>query len=203
VLLACGLALAQEADTHTNTQGASGESERSMVKSEGLIRRVTTIAAGLLLAALLAVLVLLWGERPAEAAFPGANGKIVFAGRVMRTTYKGQDEIFKMNPDGSNATRLTHNTGHDYDPAWSSDGQKIAFTRKEGIVTFDLIHLARPARGTGYRLGRFPCLDYCQISVKRAGGIMPALLTPSRLCCKTCDKEERARQDSNLRPSDS
>src|SRR5215208_6981572 len=64
--------------THTNTQGASGESERSMVKSEGLIRRVTTIAAGLLLAALLAVLVLLWGERPAEAAFPGANGKIAY-----------------------------------------------------------------------------------------------------------------------------
>src|SRR5215207_11733311 len=102
-----------------------------MVKSEGLIRRVTTIATGLLLAALLAVLVLLWGERPAEAAFPGANGKIVFAGRVMRTPYEGQDEIFKMNPDGSNATRLTHNTGHDYDPAWSSDGQKIAFTREE------------------------------------------------------------------------
>ena len=38
-----------------------------MLKSDGLMR-VTTIAAGLLLAALLAVLVVLWGERPAEAA---------------------------------------------------------------------------------------------------------------------------------------
>jgi hypothetical protein len=47
-----------------------------MVKSDGL-RRVATTAAGLLLAALLAVLVL-WGARPAEAAFPGANGKIAF-----------------------------------------------------------------------------------------------------------------------------
>src|SRR5215207_9971789 len=109
-----------------------------MVKSEGLIRRVTTIATGLLLAALLAVLVLLWGERPAEAAFPGANGKIVFAGRVMRTPYEGQDEIFKMNPDGSNATRLTHNTGHDYDPAWSSDGQKIAFVSDFAIYVMDI-----------------------------------------------------------------
>jgi hypothetical protein len=45
-----------------------------MLKSERL--RVTTIAAEFLIA-LVAVLVL-WGARPAEAAFPGANGRIAF-----------------------------------------------------------------------------------------------------------------------------
>ncbi len=45
-----------------------------MLKSERL--RVTTIAAAFLVV-LVAVLVLL-GARPAEAAFPGANGRIAF-----------------------------------------------------------------------------------------------------------------------------
>lgn len=32
-----------------------------------------------------------------------------------------------MNADGSNQTRLTNNTEHDFQPAWSRDGTKIAF----------------------------------------------------------------------------
>ena len=37
--------------------------------------------------------------RPAEAAFPGANGKIAFA------SYRdGNSEIYKMNADSSNQT---------------------------------------------------------------------------------------------------
>ena len=53
-----------------------------------------------------------------------------------------------------------------------------------------------------HRLGRLPCLDYCQISVKRAGDHLPRSLytTFSPLLQ---DFRERARQDSNLRPSDS
>jgi dipeptidyl aminopeptidase/acylaminoacyl peptidase len=34
-----------------------------------------------------------------------------------------------MNPDGSNPTNLSNNPGNDFDPAWSPDGTKIAFTR--------------------------------------------------------------------------
>ena len=47
-----------------------------MLRSEGL--RVKTIAAASVLAALVAALVL-WGARPAEAAFPGSNGLIAFS----------------------------------------------------------------------------------------------------------------------------
>ncbi len=39
----------------------------------------------------------------------------------------GVHEIYVMNSDGSNQTRLTNNTEVDYGPAWSPDGAKIAF----------------------------------------------------------------------------
>ena len=59
---------------------------------------------------------------PAPAPTP-ANKKIVF--QSMRD---GNWEIYTMNPDGSNQTRLTNNPAEDGYPAWSPDGTKIAFT---------------------------------------------------------------------------
>ena len=51
-----------------------------------------------------------------------ANGKIAFVSRR-----DGNDEIYVMNPDGSNQTNLTNNSADDYAPAWSPEGAKIAF----------------------------------------------------------------------------
>src|SRR5215211_8725687 len=114
----------------TYTARAGRVREQDMLKSEGL-RRLTTIAAALALGALVAVVVL-WGAKPAEAAFPGANGMIAFASS--RTTGEGVDnltgdyEIFTMNKDGTGVTQLTNNTADDTSPSFSDDGSVVVFT---------------------------------------------------------------------------
>lgn len=64
---------------------------------------------------------------PAQAAFPGANGKIAFV-----SSRNGIDEIYTMESDGSVVTRLTNNFVPDGWPRWSADGSKIVFQRDEG-----------------------------------------------------------------------
>jgi len=67
--------------------------------------------------ALLGVLAALVPSATAHAAFPGANGKILFH----RSDYPdSQNETWTTNPDGSHVTRLF--TDNFY-PAWSPDGQ--------------------------------------------------------------------------------
>jgi Tol biopolymer transport system component len=55
---------------------------------------------------------------PAEAAFPGQDGKIAFV--------RGGD-IYTINPDGTGTQQLT-TTGNNSEPAWSANGRRIAFT---------------------------------------------------------------------------
>jgi Tol biopolymer transport system component len=52
-----------------------------------------------------------------------ANGKIAFT-----SNRDGNDEIYVMNNDGSNQSRLTNNARSDLNAAWSPEGNKIAFT---------------------------------------------------------------------------
>jgi Tol biopolymer transport system component len=50
------------------------------------------------------------------------NGKIAFV-----SSRDGNSEIYSMNVDGTNQTRLTNSTSYDSNPVWSPDGSKIAF----------------------------------------------------------------------------
>jgi eukaryotic-like serine/threonine-protein kinase len=55
---------------------------------------------------------------------PGqSQGKIVFV-----SNRDGNNEIYVMEADGSRQTRLTKSPGDDWSPAWSPDGERIAFT---------------------------------------------------------------------------
>ena len=55
--------------------------------------------------------------------FSGNSSMIVF-----ESDRDGNTEIYVMNTDGSNETRLTHNDAQDISPSWSPDGSKIAFS---------------------------------------------------------------------------
>src|SRR3954447_26269071 len=60
-----------------------------------------------------------------------ANGKIVFTsdrdGSVFSPDGDGNEEIYVMDADGANQTRLTTDPAYDYGPYWSPDGSRIAF----------------------------------------------------------------------------
>jgi len=56
------------------------------------------------------------------------------AGRIAFSSNRDGDfEIYVMNADGSGQTRLTSNSVHDFRPAWSPDGEQIAF----GVLVSD------------------------------------------------------------------
>jgi Tol biopolymer transport system component len=86
--------------------------------------RVLAIVAALALAACLLALVV--RVEPSQAAFPGQNGKIAF----ISNRDSARTEIYTMNADGTNPTRLTNNETHDVSPTFSADGKKIAFSRE-------------------------------------------------------------------------
>jgi Tol biopolymer transport system component len=71
---------------------------------------------------------------PAQAAFPGTNGKIAFSSNRAEPNPAGcgqtcNYEIYTIDPNGTGLTRLTFDSAPDENPAWSPDGKKIAFTR--------------------------------------------------------------------------
>ena len=60
--------------------------------------------------------------QPAEAAFPGNNGKIAF-----QSDRDGPLEIYTIGASGGEATRITFRTGGHSEAAYSPDGSRIAF----------------------------------------------------------------------------
>ncbi len=89
---------------------------RTVSRFRTLIAPLTIVVAACALFAWL--IVTSSGERVAEATSPGFNGKIAF-GR--------SGDILVINPDGSGIVNLTNSPEHEAGPAWSADGQRIAF----------------------------------------------------------------------------
>jgi dipeptidyl aminopeptidase/acylaminoacyl peptidase len=93
------------------------------------LRVLTALALAAALATSMLKLVAV--TKHAEAAFPGKNGKITF---VRGTNNDSEDrEIYVMDQDGSGQTRLTDNTMVDSLPAFSPDGERIAFTSRRDV----------------------------------------------------------------------
>jgi Tol biopolymer transport system component len=86
-------------------------------QEETFMRRITALLA----AATIFVLVVL--AAPAHATFPGRNGLIVFGAETRHSGY----ELFTVQPDGRDLTRLTHLDGDAVQPDWSPDATQIVF----------------------------------------------------------------------------
>jgi len=80
------------------------------------------VAVGLLVLMMVVVEV-----QPAEATFPGKNGKIAYVssdGHVQ--------EIYTIDPRGGNRVQVTHNNTRDSVPSVSPSGKRIAYSGRQG-----------------------------------------------------------------------
>jgi TolB protein len=100
---------------------------------------------GIAVASIAAVLLLF--AAPADATFPGTNGKIAITAYEQRFGSYFNPKIFTSNLDGTDFTLLitTTSDGGPTTPSWSPDGQKIAFER--GFINRDIYTMN--ADGTG------------------------------------------------------
>src|SRR5215217_3746856 len=98
---------------------------KKMVKTNPL--GALAAAGGALVAVgLLVVMLMVVEARPAAATFPGPNGKIAYA--ILNSG------IYTINPGGGGKTKVTNNNTHDFYPAYSPDGEKIAYTEYSDVA---------------------------------------------------------------------
>ena len=94
-----------------------------------------------------------WAATLIKYYYEARNGKIAFV-----SERDGNEEIYVMNPDGSEQTNLTNHTSFDCYPAWSPDGTKIAFTsNRDGDID---IYVMNPDGTDITRLTNDPFYDH-------------------------------------------
>src|SRR5262245_41310357 len=75
------------------------------------------------------------GDRTGPDSQPDRSPALAFVSQR-----DGDQEIYRMNPDGSGQIRLTNNPGRDLNPVWSPDGERIAFRsdRQSDSLRYDI-----------------------------------------------------------------
>ncbi len=86
----------------------------------------------------------------------GPGGKIVFTRSLVGPFVW---DVFAMNANGSGIVRLTAARGPDYDPAWSSDGEQIAFASGRGGGPNVELYVMQADGGGQRRVTTSPAVD--------------------------------------------
>ena len=141
---------------------------------EGMMRRTVLAIATTMVAALLAAcgVALFVVKEPAQAAFPGDNGRIAYVSHLP----SGLHEIYTMSPDGTERKQLTNNSAYDSSPAYSPDGSKIAFVSQREGQESGKIYTMNATDGTAQRNlsgstdGRDPAYSPTGKKIAFAGG---------------------------------
>jgi Tol biopolymer transport system component len=94
------------------------------------MRRIVLLLSAMAAALLLASGVgLLNTVKPAQATFPGVNGRIAYTedDDFSQDEDCCDDEIYTINADGTSRFRVTNNTTDDFWPSYSPDVKRIAY----------------------------------------------------------------------------
>ena len=94
---------------------------------------------------------------PTSTPTPCNGNKIAF---VSNRDFDGNLEVYVMNANGSNQTRLTSNSGRNEYPSFSGDGSKIAFTSDRDGNSNDEIYVMDANGSNQTRLTNNPADDF-------------------------------------------
>ncbi len=124
---------------------------RASVGREKAVRWWRARGVGLLIALVLA------GGVPQ----PGSGAQATPTPHVNRIAFSFEGEIWSMNVDGTDRTRLTDSPGEDFSPSWSPDGSRIAFrTQRDGN---DEIYLMNADGSEEMNLTNDPASDWSPV----------------------------------------
>ena len=64
-----------------------------------------------------------------EAPGPSGGDRSSLSGRI---AFDNHEDVWTINADGTDLTRLTHSPAFEFDPSWSPDGTQIAYRSDRG-----------------------------------------------------------------------
>jgi WD40 repeat protein len=85
--------------------------------------------------------------------------RVAFSRRVEPSTWRGPRELFVMNVDGTGLQQLTHDGQYATSPAWSPDGNTIAYTRTNRALNPTDIYVISASGGAPTPLAADPTVN--------------------------------------------